>query len=226
MTCSQVVHHSCTKPDTLPASPTHCPHCGGNPSLDLRPDYSTGGLSYNRAKGSDLSGEPVSYRGAPEVLAPNQGFDSYKKAAKGNALGARVLVTSFLGLFGLGLSALGWSAIRRAQETPDVKLLSPQNLWAVDQQIAEERRLRKQFLEEERLPKKAVPELPKNWYVQRWNEKVAERAAESREDRVGAGYFFLALGVFWTIGFICCLFGRTKKGPAQGEPVAKHQAAT
>jgi hypothetical protein len=36
--CAQAVHTSCARSDDFPASPTHCPQCGGNPSLRLAPD--------------------------------------------------------------------------------------------------------------------------------------------------------------------------------------------
>jgi hypothetical protein len=36
--CAQVVHTSCARSDDFPASPTHCPQCGGNPSLRLACD--------------------------------------------------------------------------------------------------------------------------------------------------------------------------------------------
>jgi hypothetical protein len=41
--CSRAVHNSCAKSDGLPASRTHCPQCGGNPSLHLAPDFGAGG---------------------------------------------------------------------------------------------------------------------------------------------------------------------------------------
>jgi hypothetical protein len=36
--CAQAIHTSCARSDDFPVSPTHCPRCGGNPSLRLAPD--------------------------------------------------------------------------------------------------------------------------------------------------------------------------------------------
>jgi hypothetical protein len=49
--CSRAVHNSCAKSDGLPASRTHCPQCGGNPSLHLAPDFGAGGEVRERKPG-------------------------------------------------------------------------------------------------------------------------------------------------------------------------------
>jgi hypothetical protein len=41
--CSQAVHNLCARSDGLPASPTHCPQCGGNLSLNVTPEVGAGG---------------------------------------------------------------------------------------------------------------------------------------------------------------------------------------
>jgi len=53
--CSQAVHDSCAKSDNLPRSNSHCPACGGNPSLRLSPDFAAGGEKVKSAiKPTDL----------------------------------------------------------------------------------------------------------------------------------------------------------------------------
>ena len=48
--CSRAVHNTCARPDNLAASRTHCPQCGGNPSIDLAPTWGHGTRAWASSK--------------------------------------------------------------------------------------------------------------------------------------------------------------------------------
>jgi hypothetical protein len=140
---------------------------------------------------------------------PMSQLESDKQAVSRRALAAGVLGTSFLGLLGLGGLAGGWYTIQHAQETPDVKLVSPKQLSIIDMSVEANRRLRTQFVKDEGLLKLLAQKEEK--MIAERKKTIAELAATERRKRVVRGYVWLAGGALVTILFICDLFVPAKK---------------
>ena len=109
--CSHAVHNSCARSDGSPASPTHCPQCGGNPSLHLAPDFGARGEAATSVKEPSPKQSRLGMASALLLVlgAVLASVDMYKAAdfASWQQRGPVIIATMCVSFLGLALGILG-----------------------------------------------------------------------------------------------------------------------